>query len=95
MTRKTILLLLMFVLLVSCKGNKESAAVRQAERQQTRSERKAERVHRKMVRQHYKRQRKETRKTLRDYKKRARKMNKPKRFHPYLWFFADAELSGM
>lgn len=85
MIRK-ILAILMLLMLVSCGAGKESAAVRQAEQQQARTEKKAEREHKKMVKQHYKKQKKETRKTLRDYKKRARKMNRPKRFHPYVWY---------
>lgn len=87
MVRKIGLLLVVFAFLASCGANRESLAVRQAEQQQHNLEKKSEREHKKLVRQHYKKQKKETRKTLREYKRRARKMNKPKRFHPYLWFF--------
>ncbi len=88
MTRIISTLLLMLALLVSCGSNKESSAVRQAERQEARLAKKAERTHKKMVRQHYKKQNEETKKTLRQYKRRAKKMNRHKRFHPYIWFFS-------
>ena len=85
MIRK-ILAILMLSVLVSCGAGKESAAVRHAEQQQAHAEKKAEREHKKMVKQHFKKQKKETKKALRDYKKRARKLNRPKRFHPYIWY---------
>ena len=87
MVRKTSILFLLFVFLVSCGANKESRTVKQAERQEAHLAKKAERTHKKMVRQHYRKQRKETRKTLKEYKRRAKKMNRSKRFHPYIWFF--------
>lgn len=83
--RKIAILFMAMAFLVACSADKESAAVRQAEQQQRQLDRKTEREHAKMVRQHYRKQKKETKKTMRSLKRRARKMNKPKRFHPYIW----------